>query len=362
MVGRVLHAAAQDLSRLLVLVTGAAGFIGMNLIQGMILPKASGGGGLSPKQVVGIDSLNTYYSKTLKVARKEILEQGGIIVHHGNLCDEELLQRIFSSSNFTHVVHLAAQAGVRYAYYKPYEYVSNNFDCFAVLLETIRKQCPKCYLVYASSSSVYGLNRKKPFSESDRTDMPAGFYGATKKSNELLAFSYYNTYCLHSTALRIFTVYGRWNRPDMAAYMFTHNIDKGLPIKLYEGGRMARDFTFIDDIVSGILSACQFRSHRDANGCFRPETFNLGNSHPVPVRDFIRFLEVILGKNATLVDAGSSPSEVEETYANISKAGALLGWAPRTGIEEGLRHLVQWYKETEGHEQFLREGDFHIND
>ena len=316
-----------------VLVTGAAGFIGMSLSARL---------GSMGIDVAGVDDYNAYYSVDLKRARAKYLKETyRISVVDGNVCNRSMISSLLQGKRITHIVHLAAQPGVRYSFTHPMVYVEKNVECFVELLEAIvsldKKSLP--HLVYASSSSVYGQNKKMPFSEADRADMPSNLYGATKRSNEQIALSYNNLYGLQSVGCRFFTVYGPWGRPDMAAYKFTDKIMKGEPIPIYNGGKMKRDFTFIDDIVDGIIAALKWR---DTKG--EPQVFNLGNHQPVELKTFIRELEIALGRNATIHDAGRSPGEVAATFADISLSQRVLGFEPKTKLRVGLKRFVEWYK------------------
>jgi UDP-glucuronate 4-epimerase len=309
-----------------VLVTGAAGFIGFHLSQAL----AARG-----DHVQGLDNFNDYYSTSLKRKRASLLEEKGIAIYEQDLNDKEKLLSLFQKNSFTHVVNLAAQAGVRYARTAPEAYLSSNINGFLSLLEALRIY-PQTRLIFASSSSVYGRNSKVPFSVEDTTDKPANLYAATKKANELMAYSYHHIYGIRSTALRFFTVYGPWGRPDMAYYTFTKSILEGKPIHLFNEGKMSRDFTYIDDIVEGTLAAIDYEGGEY-------EVFNLGNHQPVPVLNFVEILEDILGKKATKIFEGETPGEVETTYADISYSQKQLGFYPKTQLTTGLRTFVNWY-------------------
>lgn len=310
-----------------ILVTGAAGFIGFHASQNL---QARG------DQIVGLDNFNSYYSPALKRERAALLKERGIEVIDADLNDRDTLKNLFKTHTFTHVLHLAAQAGVRFAKTHPEAYLASNIDGFLSLLETLRLY-PNVKLVYASSSSVYGKNTKTPFSVSDTTDKPANLYAATKKANELMAYSYHHLYGIHSTALRFFTVYGPWGRPDMAYYTFTQAILENRPIHLFNNGNMQRDFTYIDDIVSGIVATLDYEGE-----C---EVFNLGNNSPVPLLTFLTTLEKILNKQAIKVFEGPCAGEVEITYADISESEKKLGFRPTTQLEEGLSKFVTWYQQ-----------------
>lgn len=308
-----------------ILVTGAAGFVGFHAAQAL---KARG------DLVVGLDNFNAYYTPGLKRARAALLKEQGITVVEADVNEREKLKGLFEEHPFTHVLHLAAQAGVRYAKTHPEVYLASNIDGFLSVLETLRHY-PHVKLVYASSSSVYGRNTKTPFSVEDTTDKPANLYAATKKANELMAYSYNHLFGIRSTGLRFFTVYGPWGRPDMAYYMFTRAILEGKPIHLFNNGNMQRDFTYIDDVVRGTLAAL------DYDGDY--ELFNLGNNRPTPLLTFVSLLEKLLGKEAVKVFDGPSAGEVEMTYADITGAQTKLNFKPSTNLEEGLTHFVEWY-------------------
>ena len=308
-----------------VLVTGAAGFIGYHACLAL---KARG------DRVIGLDNFNAYYSPELKRKRAQQLFRHEIEVIDADINDKKVLQDALAAHSCTHVLHLAAQAGVRYAQTHPEAYLTSNINGFLCLLETLRST-PHIPLTYASSSSVYGKNTKIPFSTLDNTDQPANLYAATKKANELMAYSYHHLYGIRSTGLRFFTVYGPWGRPDMAYYTFTQAILSGKPIHLFNHGMMQRDFTYIDDIVQGTLAALDYEG--------KCEIFNLGNNQPVQLLDFVSTLEKLLGKQALKILEGSSPGEVITTYADITEAQSKLGFKPTTSLENGLRRFLDWY-------------------
>ncbi|MBS0623543.1 MAG: NAD-dependent epimerase/dehydratase family protein [Verrucomicrobia bacterium] len=309
-----------------ILLTGAAGFIGFHTAAAL---KQRG------NHVVGLDNFNSYYDPLLKRKRVALLKQMGIEVIEGDVTDAELLKQIFQKEEWTHVLHLAAQAGVRYARKHPQSYLKNNLEAFLCLLEQL-KLSPHISLVYASSSSVYGTNEKVPFSVDDRTDCPANLYAATKKANELMAYSYHHMYGLRTTGLRYFTVYGPWGRPDMAYFLFTDAIMKEKPIVLFNHGKMWRDFTYIDDIVEGTLAALE----RVPQG-----VFNLGNHQSESLADFVSILEEALGKKAHVEFAECPPDEILTTYADISLSQEKLAFTPKVPLKEGLYKFVSWYKE-----------------
>lgn len=309
-------------SRKRILLTGAAGFIGFHVAKALL---ARG------DTVIGCDTFNDYYDPALKKMRAKQL-------------DIEIIETDFSDPSLfdheiTHVIHLAAQAGVRYSLKRPGIYQKTNSTSFFHLLESLRER-PHIPLVFASSSSVYGLNKQIPFSEQDPTDHPANFYGATKKAGEVMAFSYHHLYGIPMSGLRFFTVYGPFGRPDMAYFSFTNAILEGRPIRLFNEGNMRRDFTYIDDIVSGILSAL------DNTSGF--ELYNLGNNRPEELKKMVALLEEYLGKKAKLELLPMQPGEIEATYANIDKAKKKLGFSPTTSLEEGLQKFIGWHQETYG--------------
>lgn len=305
-----------------IFITGAAGFIGFHLARYL----ADRG-----DVVKGYDNFNDYYSPQLKRERAKALQ--GVSLIEGDLCDSGLLRRSIADFNPTHIVNLAAQAGVRYSLEQPQRYVHSNIEGFLNLLE-VCKERPSTPLVYASSSSVYGLNSKVPFSPEDRTDEQASFYGVTKKCNELMAGAYHHLYGIPVTGLRFFTVYGPWGRPDMAYYSFAKKILRGEPIEVYNHGNLERDFTYIDDIVAGTASAIDL-----AASC---EIFNLGNHKPVKLLRFIEILEEALGKKAIKVNKPMQQGDVEKTFADIAKSRELLGFEPATSLEEGIPKFVSW--------------------
>ncbi|XP_058763864.1 UDP-glucuronate 4-epimerase 5-like [Vicia villosa] len=328
-----------------VLVTGAAGFVGTHVSLAL---KRRGDG------VLGIDNFNRYYDPNLKQARKKLLERAGVFVVDGDINDGRLLKKLFDVVPFTHVMHLAAQAGVRYAMQNPGSYVHSNIAGFVNLLEACKSANPQPAVVWASSSSVYGLNSKVPFSEKDRTDQPASLYAATKKAGEEIAHSYNHIYGLSITALRFFTVYGPWGRPDMAYFFFTKDILKGKVITVYEspdGGSVARDFTYIDDVVKGCLGALDTAKKSTGSGGKKKgsaqfRVFNLGNTSPVPVSELVAILEKLLKVKAKKkILPMPRNGDVKFTHANISLAQRDLGYIPTTDLETGLKKFVKWYLE-----------------
>ncbi|KAI4327080.1 hypothetical protein L6164_019581 [Bauhinia variegata] len=326
-----------------VLVTGAAGFVGTHVSVAL---KRRGDG------VLGLDNFNHYYDPNLKRARQKLLERAGVFVVEGDINNSVLLQKLFDVVPFTHVMHLAAQAGVRYAMQNPGSYVHSNIAGFVNLLEVCKSANPQPAIVWASSSSVYGFNSKVPFSEKDRTDQPASLYAATKKAGEEIAHTYNHIYGLSITGLRFFTVYGPWGRPDMAYFFFTKDILKGKTITIFQSpdhGTVARDFTYIDDVVKGCLAALDTAKKSTGSGGKKKgpaqlRIFNLGNTSPVPVSELVSILEKLLKVKAKkkLVPMPRN-GDVKFTHANISIAHKELDYRPTTDLETGLRKFVRWY-------------------
>lgn len=326
-----------------VLVTGAAGFVGTHVSAAL---KRRGDG------VLGLDNFNDYYDPSLKRARQALLERTGVFIVEGDINDGALLRKLFEVVPFTHVMHLAAQAGVRYAMENPGSYVHSNIAGFVNLLEVCKSVNPQPAIVWASSSSVYGLNTKVPFSERDRTDQPASLYAATKKAGEEIAHTYNHIYGLSLTGLRFFTVYGPWGRPDMAYFFFTRDILKGKGIPIFEAanhGTVARDFTYIDDIVRGCLGALDTAEKSTGSGGKKRgpaqlRVFNLGNTSPVPVSELVSILERLLKVKAKRnVMKLPRNGDVQFTHANISYAQRELGYKPTTDLQAGLKKFVRWY-------------------
>ncbi|KAG1326490.1 UDP-glucuronate 4-epimerase 1 [Cocos nucifera] len=332
-----------------VLVTGAAGFVGSHV--SLALRKRGDG-------VVGLDNFNSYYDPSLKKARKSLLASHGIFVVEGDINDGRLLAKLFDVVPFTHVMHLAAQAGVRYAIENPASYVHSNIAGLVTLLEACKAADPQPAIVWASSSSVYGLNEKVPFSESDRTDRPASLYAATKKAGEEITHTYNHIYGLSITGLRFFTVYGPWGRPDMAYFSFTRNILQGKPITVYSGKDrvdLARDFTYIDDIVKGCLGSLDTTKKSTGSGGKKRgpaqyRIYNLGNTSPVTVPMLVSILERHLKAKAkrNVVEMPGN-GDVPFTHANISLARAEIGYKPTTNLEAGLKKFVKWYLQYYGY-------------
>jgi UDP-glucuronate 4-epimerase len=322
-----------------VLVTGAAGFIGFHVSQALL---ARG------DAVVGIDNLSPYYDVALKRARLARLAErqpAGFAFHQADIADREAAAAIVARHpEIDRVVHLAAQAGVRHSLEDPYSYVAANVMGQVVMLEAVRALARLTSFVYASSSSVYGGNAKQPSSVEDRVDTPVSLYAATKRADELITHAYCHLYGIPATGLRFFTVYGPWGRPDMAAYLFADAIAKGRPIRVFNHGEMARDFTYIDDIVTGTLAALD-RPPASGTG---PRIYNLGNHRPEKLLDFIAVLETALGRTAEKHLLPMEPGDVATSFADIESARRDLGYAPTVPIAVGLPRFVAWYKSYHG--------------
>ena len=312
-----------------ILVTGSAGFIGFHLSMKLIK---------KGEKVIGFDNLNNYYDPKLKQSRLEILnslDTNLFTFVKGDLEDRELLKNIFLKYKPKSVVNLAAQAGVRYSIENPYTYVNSNIVGFINLLEECRNNKIE-HLVYASSSSVYGGNTKMPFSELDNVDHPVSLYAASKKANELMAHSYSHLFNLPSTGLRFFTVYGPWGRPDMALFLFTKSIIEGKPIKIFNNGEMIRDFTYIDDIINGTISAVEKN--------YKCEIFNLGNNNSVSILDLIATIEKHLKISAIVDYAPLQKGDPVITFASIEHAQEKLNYNPKVKIDQGIPKFIDWYK------------------
>ena len=318
-----------------ILVTGAAGFIGFYVCQD-ILNKGD--------NIFGIDNLNNYYDVNLKKHRLQQLKNyDKFSFYQINIANTNDLIELFNNNNFDYVIHLAAQAGVRYSLENPYAYVDSNLVGFVNILEGCRHSKIK-HLVYASSSSVYGANKKIPFSTKDNVDFPISLYAATKKANELMAYTYSHLYQIPTTGLRFFTVYGPWGRPDMAYFLFTKAIMEGSPIKVFNHGKMKRDFTYIDDIVEGIVRVSdKIPQGSELNNNVPAKVYNIGNNQPVQLMTFIEVLEKCIGKKAIKEFLPMQPGDVPMTYADIDDLIKDVGFSPRTSIEEGLDKFVKWY-------------------
>jgi len=328
-----------------VLVTGAAGFIGFHLAERLL------GAGVP---VVGIDNLSPYYDVGLKEARLALLGQhAGFAFEPLDLADRAGLAGLFARHGFRHVVNLAAQAGVRHSIENPHAYGEANLTGFLNLLEACR-EARVAHLVYASSSSVYGGNRRMPFSVHDNVDHPVSLYAATKKAGELMAHSYAHLYGLPATGLRFFTVYGPWGRPDMAYFVFTKAILEGRPIRLFNHGRIERDFTYVDDIVEGVARLIPLAPAPDAEfDALAPDPgrswaphrlYNIGNARPEKLTDMIAILEALIGREAVNEPVGMQPGDVPATFADVADLEAAVGFRPATPLREGLGRFVAWYR------------------
>jgi UDP-glucuronate 4-epimerase len=310
-----------------ILVTGGAGFIGFHVAKALLDRGDS---------VIILDNFNDYYDPKLKYDRiNQIKENRDLVVYKLDISNLNDLEKIFKKHKFDKICHLAAQAGVRYSLQDPFRYELWNNMGTLNLLEMARKYGVKDF-VYASSSSVYGGNKKVPFSEKDNVDKPISFYAATKKSNELYAYVYHNLYGLNCTGLRFFTAYGPWGRPDMALFKFVKAIEEGKPIEVYNYGRMKRDFTYISDIVFGVLAAI--------DKPFGYEIFNIGNNKPVELNKFIAVIEKELGRKTQKKMLSMQKGDLPMTYADIRKAKKMLGYNPKVNIEDGVKRFVDWYK------------------
>lgn len=334
-----------------ILITGAAGFIGFHLVKKLTDNKDF--------QIIGIDNLNDYYSVDLKydrlqqcgINREAVTENSiaGSSIHPNylfakvDLVDEAALENLFKEYSFDVVINLAAQAGVRYSLEQPRKYIQSNIVGFTNILEYCRHYHTK-HLIYASSSSVYGMNNPAPFSEDDNVDYPVSLYAATKKSNELMAHTYSHLYQLPTTGLRFFTVYGAWGRPDMAPILFASAITKGETISLFNNGNMLRDFTYIDDIIEAIVKLVDKTPGKDAVHPFY-EIFNIGNSNPVELSEFVQTLENELGKKAITKLCPMQSGDVKITCADTQKLKSYIGYAPKTPLKEGIATFVKWFEE-----------------
>jgi len=332
-----------------VLLTGAAGFIGMHTAQRLL---ARG------DEVIGVDNLNDYYEVSLKEARlARLTPHPGFSFHRLSVEDRAGMAGLFAATQPERVIHLAAQAGVRYSLQNPHAYIDANLQGFINILEGCRHRGAQ-HLVYASSSSVYGGNTALPFSEHHNIDHPVSLYAATKKANELMAHTYSHLFGVPTTGLRFFTVYGPWGRPDMALFLFTRAILEGRPIDVFNHGQMVRDFTYIDDIVEGVIRVTDKPATPSA--VFNPATpdpatsrapyrvFNIGNSQPTPLMDYISALESALGRPAQKNFLPMQPGDVPATSADTSELDAWVGFRPDTPVREGVLRFVQWYREHYG--------------
>jgi len=324
------------------LVTGAAGFIGFHTcIQ--LLDRG--------ESVVGIDNLNDYYDPSLKEARLELLSNTpGFTFHRLDIADRSGISALGAGHrDITHIIHLAAQAGVRYSLINPHAYAHSNIDGHLVMLELARSMRRCEHFVYASSSSVYGTNKKLPFSVEDRVDNPVSLYAATKKACELMAHSYSHLYSIPTTGLRFFTVYGPWGRPDMSAFLFVKAILEGKPIRVFNNGDMRRDFTYVDDIVRGVIAVTDMPSSSAGVPPYR--LYNIGNHRSEPIMRFISVIENSLGRRAEIIFEPMQAGDVKETFADIGPIRNDVGYEPTTNIDEGVPRFVEWYR------KFYRVGD-----
>ncbi len=333
----------------MILVTGACGFIGYHVAQRLLKDGHA---------VVGVDCMTDYYDPDLKEARLKLLTPSPRFTFSRiNLSDQAAVARLFAAHRPEYVIHLAAQAGVRYSITNPHSYIECNIAAFLHVLEGCR-QFKARHLVYASSSSVYGLNAALPFSAHASVDHPVSLYGATKKANELMAHSYSHLYGVPTTGLRFFTVYGPWGRPDMAYFLFTRAILSGKPIDVYNDGKMKRDFTYIDDVVEGVARVMRSPALPDpawrgsapdsASSSAPYRLYNVGNNTSVELATFIGIIENCLGKKAAIRMLPAQPGDVRETAADITDLARAVGFEPKTPLEAGIRHFVDWYREYYG--------------
>ena len=320
-----------------VLVTGAAGFIGYHAALRLLS---------QGERVVGIDNMNPYYSPTLKDDRlRGLLDHQNFTFHQIDIADRIAMDEAVAGLKLTSIIHLAAQAGVRHSLKNPFAYVEANLVGHMVILEMARHQDNLEHLIYASSSSVYGGNSKIPFSEDDPVDHPVSLYAATKKSDELISQSYSHLYGIPQTGLRFFTVYGPWGRPDMALWLFTEAILAGRPIRVFNHGDMRRDFTYVDDIVTGVLAARDRPPKFDAPSSPPHRIYNIGNNHPEQLLRFIEVIENSLGKKAERILEPMQPGDVKETYADLTAIRRDLGFQPTTTIDDGIPRFTSWYRD-----------------
>lgn len=321
------------------LVTGAAGFIGYHLCDALL---AKG------HCVLGVDNLSDYYDQRLKHDRlNELRNYPQFLFLRLDLKEREAVARLFGDAQFDAVFHMAAQAGVRYSLVNPHAYVDSNLAAFVNILEGCRRQ-PDKHLVYASSSSVYGFNQKLPFSVDDPVDQPVSLYAATKRANELLAYSYSHLYGLRATGLRFFTVYGPWGRPDMAVHKFTQAILAGEPIELFNHGRMQRDFTYVDDVVTGVLQAARRPAVDGGESGRRSQIYNIGSSRPIDLSELVSTLETCLGVEAKLKYMPHQPGDMLDTYADVESSKRDFNYRPRVTLRQGLERFVEWYRDYYG--------------
>lgn len=327
-----------------VLITGCAGFIGYHLAK-LCLERGD--------TVYGIDNLNQYYDVNLKNARlKQLYSFDAFIFQKQNIADNNTIKRLLMHWRPDYIVHLAAQAGVRYSLENPFAYIESNIQGFASIIEAAKEIGIK-HFIYASSSSVYGANTAQPFSEKHAVSHPLSLYAATKKSNELIAHSYSNLFNIPTTGLRFFTVYGPWGRPDMALFLFTKNILEDKPIKVFNYGDLVRDFTYVDDVVQAVYRLIECipvpdsswdASQPDPSTSYCPyRVYNVGNSRPIPLKKYIDAVEKALGKKAVIDYTSMQPGDVKSTYADVGELEHAIGYRPSTKIEDGVRKFIQWY-------------------
>ncbi len=327
-----------------VLITGVAGFIGFHLTLSLLD---------QDNEVIGVDNLNDYYDPALKQNRLNEISKHSKFSKFKfiktDISDKESMQKLFKENSFDIVVNLAAQAGVRYSIENPHAYVESNLVGFMNILEGCRNGSVK-HLVYASSSSVYGMNVKQPFSTADRTDFPISLYAATKKSNELMAYTYSHLYNIPTTGLRFFTVYGPFGRPDMAYYKFTKAILNGDPIDVFNNGVMKRDFTYIDDIIEGVIRVIntipdpRYNKYTAAKPRYR--LYNIGNNQPITLRNFISSIEKACGKRANINLLPMQPGDVPITFADVDELASEINFKPNTSVDEGIEKFVKWYQKS----------------
>ena len=333
-----------------ILVTGAIGFIGFHLCEALLL---------AGHKVVGLDNINDYYDRELKLSRLKALgvewadDTLSSLDHnsntlfqfiYGDITDSDKIERLFNENSIDIVINLAAQAGVRYSLENPTAYVETNVLGFQYLIDAAYRNKVK-HFIYASSSSIYGFNESIPFQEDDRVDHPVSMYAATKRSSELMAHTYSHLYDFPTSGLRFFTVYGPWGRPDMAPFLFTKSILEGKPIKVFNNGNLFRDFTYIDDIINGIMGLIKAGSMIDQKLSKPYSIFNIGNSKPINLMDFIELLEVALGVEAKKDFLPMQPGDVYKTYADVSKLAGHTGYNPTTDLQEGIKKFVGWYRD-----------------
>ena len=326
--------------KIIYLVTGCAGFIGFHLVKKLLRKKNL--------QIVGVDSLNEYYDKKLKLNRlkqlKNISKRNNFLFYKINLVNKKKINLLFDKFKFCKVIHLAAQPGVRYSLENPDAYIQNNIVAFSNLIEICAKR-EVSHFIYASSSSVYGANHNLPFREADRVDTPLQLYAATKRSNELIAFSYSNIYKLPTTGLRFFTVYGPWGRPDMALFLFTKNIILGKPINLFNYGKHIRDFTYIDDIVDGIVKIINKipRTENKVNKNIPHRILNIGSSKKIRLKDYVKAIELAINKKAIKILLPQQKGDMLETFSDTSLIKRLVNYKVKTKVNDGVKNFTEWF-------------------